>query len=414
MPQNDFLPFALGSGSNVMPQAEYAALGARGAGFSSGTAKSRELNKVWRQSAFAVSCVAQFMADYTGHDILDDGDEVAFKANLAKAISLLSMGTDYAVGANTGNAYTASFVPSVTALVDGMVLRFKAATANTGPATFSPNGLTAKPIVNLKYAALSAGDIAAGGEVWLQYNTSISGGSWVSILSLGLSSASTTVSGIVRIATASETQDGVSDSLGVSPSGLASQPLESARIDVASASTVNLTAAAPRTRHINITGTTAISAFTVAAGKHYFVRFDASLTLMNGAALVTQSGANITTAAGDTCELRATSANVVEVLCYTPGIPQELGYRQTWQNVLASRAINTTYTNNTGRTIWVMASINIAAGVAPLLVLDGTSSASVGNNGSGANIIMFSFPVKDGGTYRINSGTSAGYWSELR
>lgn len=190
--------------------------------------------------------------------------------------------------------------------------------------------------------------------------------------------------------------------------------LNTTRVNVTSAATVNLTAAAPSSRHINITGTTAISAFTVAAGKCYFVRFDASLTLTNGASLVTQSGANITTAAGDTCLLRATAANVVEVLCYTPGIPQEVGYRQAWQNVLASRAINTTYTNNTGRTIWVMASINIAAGVAPLLVLDGVSSASVGNNGSGANIVMFSFPVKDGGTYRINGGTSAGYWSELR
>ncbi|MHC8366307.1 hypothetical protein ACYZT9_10585 [Pseudomonas sp. ZT5P21] len=190
--------------------------------------------------------------------------------------------------------------------------------------------------------------------------------------------------------------------------------LNTVRTGVASAATVNLTTAAPNSRHINITGSNSISGFTIAAGKCYFVRFDAVLTLTNSASLVTQSGADIVTAAGDTCIIRATAANVVEILCYTPGIPQAIGYRQTQQNVLASRAINTTYTNNTGRTIWVLASINVASGAAPLLVLDGVSSASIGNNGSGANIILFSFPVKDGQTYRINGGTSAGYWSEMR
>ena len=91
---------------------------------------------------------------------------------------------------------------------------------------------------------------------------------------------------------------------------------QTARIDVASASTVNLTSSAPNTRHINITGTTGITAFTVAAGQCYFVRFNAALTLTNNANIVTQTGANITTVAGDTCVIRATAANVVEVLGY--------------------------------------------------------------------------------------------------
>ena len=94
--------------------------------------------------------------------------------------------------------------------------------------------------------------------------------------------------------------------------------LNTTRINVASTGTVDLTTAAPSTRHINITGTTTITGFTVAAGQCYFVRFNAALVLTNGASLVTQTGANITTAAGDTCILRATAANVVEVLAYTP------------------------------------------------------------------------------------------------
>lgn len=94
--------------------------------------------------------------------------------------------------------------------------------------------------------------------------------------------------------------------------------LNTTRIDVASATTTDLTANAPNTRHINITGTTAITGFTVAAGQCYFVRFAGILTLTNNAAIITQTGANITTAAGDTCLLRATASNTVEVLAYSP------------------------------------------------------------------------------------------------
>jgi len=93
--------------------------------------------------------------------------------------------------------------------------------------------------------------------------------------------------------------------------------LNTTRIDVASSATVNLTTSAPDTRNINITGTTTITGFTVARGQTYIVRFNASLTLTNNSAIITQTGANITTDAGDTCILRATSANTVEVVSYS-------------------------------------------------------------------------------------------------
>lgn len=105
--------------------------------------------------------------------------------------------------------------------------------------------------------------------------------------------------------------------------------LNTTRIDVASATTVDLTSLAPNTRHINITGTTTITGFTIAAGQCYFVRFNAALVLTNGASLVTQTGANITTAAGDTCILRATAANVVEVLSYAAPYGRYVSPEQT-------------------------------------------------------------------------------------
>lgn len=92
--------------------------------------------------------------------------------------------------------------------------------------------------------------------------------------------------------------------------------LNTTRINVASAATVDLTASAPNTRHINITGTTTINRFTVAAGQCYFVTFASTATLVNSASLVTGSGANITAAANDTCVIYATAANTVQVMLY--------------------------------------------------------------------------------------------------
>ncbi|MNO26512.1 hypothetical protein D3C76_163660 [compost metagenome] len=87
---NDFLPFAGAGGANVMTQAAYAGLAARTAGFSSGTAQSAQLNKVWRQSSIIAAAVAQAISDLTGLDSIDDGTTATIVANLKKAISAQS------------------------------------------------------------------------------------------------------------------------------------------------------------------------------------------------------------------------------------------------------------------------------------------------------------------------------------
>lgn len=80
----------------------------------------------------------------------------------------------YAVGTGTANVCAATFTPPITALADGLKLRFLAAATNTGPATFAPNGLTAQPIVGGAYAALQGGEILADGEVELTWNATLS------------------------------------------------------------------------------------------------------------------------------------------------------------------------------------------------------------------------------------------------
>lgn len=91
----------------------------------------------------------------------------------------------YASDTGAANVYAAAYTPAITSLVDGMVLRFKAANANTGASTFNPNGLGAKPIVGGAHAALQGGEIVVNSDVWLQYNSSIGSGSWVMVDSTG-------------------------------------------------------------------------------------------------------------------------------------------------------------------------------------------------------------------------------------
>ncbi len=87
------------------------------------------------------------------------------------------------------------------------------------------------------------------------------------------------------------------------------------RIDVASvAGTVDLTTSAPDTDDIRITGALAITAFTVAIGRVLRVTASGAHTLTNNANIVTNTGANIVCAAGDSYMLRATAANTVEVI----------------------------------------------------------------------------------------------------
>ncbi|WFC66419.1 hypothetical protein EUC41_08885 [Achromobacter denitrificans] len=83
---NEYLPFATGASANVLTQSDYAALPARTSGFSAGVAKSPELNKVWRQSSFMASMLAQFIADSSGEDVLDDGNLPGLEAKLRRAL----------------------------------------------------------------------------------------------------------------------------------------------------------------------------------------------------------------------------------------------------------------------------------------------------------------------------------------
>lgn len=84
--------------------------------------------------------------------------------------------------------------------------------------------------------------------------------------------------------------------------------------DIASAGTINLTTATGDI--VDVTGTTSITAITLADGLERQVRFTGVLTLTNGASLILPGGANITTAAGDIAVFRGYASSVVRCVGY--------------------------------------------------------------------------------------------------
>lgn len=108
MPANNFLPFALDVGANVMSQADYDALAQRTSGFLSGVALSDQLNKVWRQSSFMTAALAKAMFDELGVDLLDDGD-LAAMATLIDAYVAAVGGGGGGGGVAWGGVQTANF-----------------------------------------------------------------------------------------------------------------------------------------------------------------------------------------------------------------------------------------------------------------------------------------------------------------
>lgn len=106
--------------------------------------------------------------------------------NAIKALQQINA-SSYAVDNGGANVYQVVYSPAITALTDGMVLKFKAKTANTGASTFNPNGLGAQPIWGANHAALAGGEIVANSGVWVQWNASLNSGNgaWVLVDSTG-------------------------------------------------------------------------------------------------------------------------------------------------------------------------------------------------------------------------------------
>ncbi|SCC70146.1 tail fiber protein, partial [Kosakonia oryziphila] len=119
MATNNFKPFATGAGANVTSQADWEALSALLTGFQSGKANSAQVNKALRQATFIASALAQYTANKSGLDVLDDGDVDGFIAKMSAAF-----GVDFSIK-NPGRILAGTYV---SAAADAKSIGSRAAT----------------------------------------------------------------------------------------------------------------------------------------------------------------------------------------------------------------------------------------------------------------------------------------------
>lgn len=93
---------------------------------------------------------------------------------------------------------------------------------------------------------------------------------------------------------------------------------------------------------------------------------------------------------------------------------KEIGVGQTWQDVTASRSLDTTYTNTTGKPIVVQISCTNTQG--GKIVVNGVTVGLVINTFTGSVQAFASAIVPNGATYRINTfiGEKPSLIAELR
>lgn len=214
--------------------------------------------------------------------------------------------------------------------------------------------------------------------------------------------ASPTFTGTTTIATvaiSAGTITGITD-LTVADGGTGASTAANARTNLSAA------ASGANSDITSITGLT--TALTVAQGGTGATSITSNAIVKgNGtSALSAASASDITTAIGSTAVTNATNAtNATNILGSST---------QTYQNMNSSRALNTTYTNSTGKPIWVA--------VAWTATGSGNYTATV--NGSQAYYTEqdlypranVDFIVPIGATYSVQSsaGQNPAYWFELR
>lgn len=111
---NNFKPFATAANANVMSQADWEALPALLSGFTAGKASSAQVNKAIRQASFIAAALAQYTANKSRLDVLDDGDLNGFISKMGTAFRKDFQALNATLSALAGLATGANKLPYFT------------------------------------------------------------------------------------------------------------------------------------------------------------------------------------------------------------------------------------------------------------------------------------------------------------
>lgn len=114
MATNNFKPFATAANANVTAQADWEALPALLSGFMAGKASSAQVNKAIRQASFIAAALAQYTANKSGLDVLDDGDLNGFISKMGTAFGKDFQALDATLTALAGLATGTNKLPYFT------------------------------------------------------------------------------------------------------------------------------------------------------------------------------------------------------------------------------------------------------------------------------------------------------------